>query len=898
VRARLAVGIAVLVALLLLGGRVAVDLLVNLEWFRSLGLEDLFWRRWRIGVAARTIAAVVAGVVVAMNLAVVARSLGSIRVRRRYGNLEIAERLPPVYVRGAIALMAIFSGWWIAAGVGDGLEFAALLHATPWGATDPVLGKEISFYVFTLPVLARVHALLIVLAFWCLLLAVAAYAAIGAVRWSETGPQVTPPARRHLGVLAAAFLALYAAGIWLGRYDLLVAGHGVAGAPGYTDVHVRIPARAVVAMLALIAAAGVGWGIWEGRVRLPAVTLALLLLGSVVGLGILPTAVQRLRVEPDELARETPFIEHNLAFTRAAYGLEGLLREPLIPEAVGELPPERVHRTLATLPLWDTRPLLQAYQAQQALFPYFDFASVYTDRYTGERGPEQVAISLREVDVRRLPPEAQTWQNVHLTHVRGQGAVVSPMARMEEGGEPYFYLRDLEPTRRSPDAPATLDLTVPAIYFGERTRDWVIVREPEAAAAPRGAPLDGFARRLLFAWAFQSKNILLSGEVGEGSRIVYRRGVRERVLEVAPFLTMPPERFGSAYPVVNEGRITWVVDLFTSSRTFPFSRAARMGDEVVRYIRSTVKATVDAATGEVRLYGVEDDPILATYRRIFPGLLRPISELPPALAGHLRTPLPYFAIQVQVLREYHLRDARAFYSREDVWDVPREIYRDQSIVFDPYYAVHPLPGETEPEYLLVTPFVARGRQNMTALFVARNDAPHLGELRLYELPRDVQVAGPQQIEAMIDQDPAISEQLALWKRGGSDVIRGNLMVVPVGTGFVYVEPIFLVAQESAIPQLERVIVATGRRVVMRPSLEEAVFDVLTGEPRVPTARRPGTPSPAAPDAPAVGIPAERARQLLRRAEDRLRAGDWSGFGAAWEELRQVLDAPAGAAPPR
>ncbi|MBA2244353.1 MAG: UPF0182 family protein [Gemmatimonadetes bacterium] len=912
-----AVAAAALVLLLLVGGRIAAEFLVDLLWYRSLGYAEVFWIRFNTGLVVRTVAGLVAGAVIFGNLWVVARSLGNLRVRRRFGNIEIAERLPQIYVVGVVLLISLFSAWWLSAGMGDPVMTLAYLRAVPWGVTDPIFGRDLSFYIFEYPFLNRVRTLVGLLGFWTMLLVGISYVATGALRWSEAGFTISRQARRHLGLLAAALLLVLAWGFWLGRYEVLTEGQGIGGALGYTDVHARIPARMIVAGLAVIAAGTVAYGAWLGLLRQPVLGVGLLIVGALVVQGIFPSLVQRFRVEPDEFARERPYIEMNLAFTRMAYGLGDLGRQQL-PVRPGRSPdPDQVQRALAGAPLWDTRPLMQAYQALETRRPYFEFASTHFDRYGPPGAAEQVAVSVRELEVARLAETAQTWQNLHLHYVRGEGAVVSPVSQMTAGGEPFYYISEVFPPRLSPDAPPELALTDPGVYFGERTRGYVILTPgapqeigdagaplpidappPVEAAHPIGVTLDAMWTKLAFAWAFQTKNLLLSPEVTPGSRIVYTRQVQQRVAALAPYLLFPQGARSGVQPVVSDGRILWILDGYTGSAHFPLAPAERFGDRGVRYLRNSVKATVDGLTGEVRMYAVdEQDPVLRTYARIFPGLFRPITEMPPALQRHLRFSAELLALQARVLREYHVEDARTFYSKADVWDIPTETYRDTREVVSPIYAMLPLPGTTDDrEFLLQMPFVAAGRQNMTGLLITRNDPPHYGEQILYELPRDELIAGPQQIESMIDQDPAIAEQLSLWKRGGSDVVRGQMTVVAVDSTLLYVEPLFLEAQASAIPQLERVILASGRRVAMRATPETALAALLRDEPRETTtqvARAAGAaPAPvSAPRADPARVDPDlnRARQLVQRAEAQLRAGDWAGFGESWSELREALN---------
>jgi uncharacterized protein len=895
-RHTLIIAAVVLLIAILIGGRWATLFLVDYWWFSSLEFADVFWRLWTAGVGVRIAAAVVAAVVVFVNLKIVARSLGAVRIRRRFGDLEIEEQLPRAYVTGVAAVIAVLSGWWLSVGMGDPVVTLAFLFSESWGQMDPVFGRDISFYVHAYPFLRRLQTLLGVLLFWTFLLSLIAYLATGAVRWTEAGPRVTPPARRHLGVLGGLLFGVLAWSFWLDRYELLMTGQGIGGALGYTDVAARLPAIQVVALLALIAGATVAWGAWQRSLAAPAFGIGLLIVGGVVGQLVVPSLVQRFQVEPNELAREGPYIEHNLAFTRLAYGLDGLDRQPLPYDPGARPDPEAFEAALARVPLWDLRPILDVFDQQESLFRHYDFVSVHLDRYGEPGAAEPVAISVRELDVRRLEG-AQTWQNFHLNWVRSEGVVAAAASRMAPDGAPAYYIRGIAPFRIHPEAPEGLQLSSPGVYFGELTRDYVILTpgrqervdaHSEAAEGVIGVPLGSAWRRLVYAWAFQSPNILLSGEINPQSRIVYQRQVRERVSQVAPFLTLPSPDDPDAgpYPVIHEGRVVWIVDGYTTSRHFPLAAMATFADRRTRYVRNSVKAVVDGLTGEVTLYSVDDqDALLRTYSRIFPGLIRPFGEMPESLQRHLRVPAELFDLQARVLTEYHLRDARAFYHREDLWERPTELYRGRRQAYRPFYTMLALPGTDQVEFLSMMPFVARGRQNMTGLLVARNDPPHYGERTLYELPRDELIRGPQQIEAMIDQNPVISEQLTLWARAGSDVIRGHMAVVPIGGTFAYIEPLFLEAQEHAIPQLERVIVAIGRRVVMRPTVAEAVRALLA-EPDEDV-DEPVT-EVAVPGMPAPGPALDRARNLLDEADEALRRGDWAAFGDAWSRLQRVL----------
>ncbi|MQA88860.1 MAG: hypothetical protein GEU90_01310 [Gemmatimonas sp.] len=871
--------------IVLVGGRAIAGFAAELLWYRSVGFEDVFWTQWQASLLVRGIIAIVIAAAVLVNLWFVTRSLGTIRVRRRYANIEIAERLPQVYIVSAISIVAFFSAWWLSAGIGDPLTVLAALNPESWNLADPVFGRDASFYVFRLPILNRLQTLGALLVFWVALLAAAAYVATGAIKLSDGRPGISTLARRHLGLLLAVFLLLYALNLWLDRYGLVVDGTGFAGALGYTDVYARMPAKLVVFLLAVAAAAAISYGAWVGNVRIPIAGAILLFLGLVSAEAIYPSSVQRFVVEPNEFPREQRFIERHLEFTRHAFGLNTLNSVPLPYQDSAEVDEDVLVRRLSGVPLWDPRPLLTAYRQRQGLFRYYTFASVHHDRYGSGAEAEPLAISVRELEVTELEEAAQTWQNLHLNYVAGAGAVVSPVATMAPDGTPSFYVSDLDPPKLAPEAPGELKLENPRIYFGERTNEYVIL---PAAAEAVGITLDSAWKKALFAWAFQSKNILLSGDLTRDSKIVYQRGVAERVQAVAPFLRVSAD--GAALPVIHEGRVVWMVDAYTTSPSFPLAPLVAFEERGVRYIRNSVKATVDAVTGEVALYAVDpSDPVLATYSRLFPDLFRPIDGMPKALQEHLRYPAQFMHLQAQVLGAYHLTDPRAFYGQQDVWSVADEQYRGTVTSMEPTYAMYPLPGSAEPEFLLSVPFVARGRQNMTALLVARNDPPNYGEQILFMLPRDELIPGPEQIEAMIDQDPEISQQLSLWRTGGSNVLRGHLMIVPVEGSLIYVEPLFLEAENTAIPQLERVILARPGQVVMSPTFESAVTALLggqTGGTRLASTDRDETEGADQPSIEVEGF--ARARQLMQEADRLLRSGDWAGFGRTWESLREAL----------
>lgn len=911
-------GFVVLAGLIL--ARATVGIYTEALWYTELGYGGLFWRRMWIGLLVQTVAGALAAALVLANLWVVARHVGSVHVRRRYGNLEIAEQVPVRYVAMGMVATALLAGWWLSElefGGTAAIPVFAALRSVPWELGDPLFGLDVGFYVFTYPVLRQALDYLLVVLVWSLVLVTAGYVLVGAIRLEGNRPELEDRARVHLAAVAAGLLVLLAGRFWLSRYQLLLDGEGIGGALGYTDVHARLPALAVLAGLSLVTAAAVVHGAWR-RAWLPPAAAGGALVAGVILLGaVLPSTVQKFQVEPNELSRERPYIAWNLEFTRRAYGLDALDRTPFTyrePRIDGWAD---VAPAVARLPLWDRGPLREALQQRQSFRAYYRFLDVDFDRYGPPGDQHQVGIAVRELMPSEVPQGSQTWQSLKLNpqYVRGLGAVATRVA--SAGGTPDYWLYDLPldtlpadaspadsaragSVRMDPAAPASLALTRPSIFFGEGTTEYVILvpgREDAFMGEvgedfPGGVPLSSFWRVLAFAWRFGDKNLLFSGEVSRDARILYRREVSERVEALAPFILWEDD----PYPVIHRGRVVWMVEGYTASASFPLAATYRpSGTWAVRYLRNAVKATVDAVSGEVALYAVgSGDPILQTYASVFPGLIRPLDELPEDLRAHLRYPAFFLQAQAELLERYHLTSPDAFYAGEDFWQLPREVRGEAAEQpYVPDYALMPLPGAAEPEFLLSVPLIARDRQNMTAFLLARNDPPHYGELRLVELPRDQLIPGPSQVRALMQQDPEVSRELTLWSQRGSTVEFGHTLVVPVEAGFLYVQPLFLSAEARGqrIPELARVVVSDGRRVGMGSTLRGAIEALTRQEEGEGTRAAPAREAGALPGL-REGAWTSEALDLLLQADERLRAGDFAGFGARWAELRRLLERAA------
>jgi uncharacterized protein len=898
---------AVVILLLLIFGRSAAVFYTDLLWYDAVGQSGVFWKRLFATAAVRLVMGAIGAVVILVNLWYVLRQLGPVHLRRRYGNLEIAEQVPRRYLVGGAILVSVLAGWWLATlqfGGNVPVAMLAWLQRESWGVADPLFGHDVSFYVFSLPLYTRVLEYLLVIMVWAVLLVGIGYVLIGAVRMRGSRLELDDRPRMHFAAVIAGMLVIFAVRYLFARYQLLLDGGGFGGTIGYTDVHARLPAHLVLALLALVTAAALIYGALQRSWLPPAVAISVFLL-AIVGMGMLyPAVLQKVRVEPNQLAHEARFIRWNMEYTQRAYGLDLIERSSFAYRRADAATWASMAPVMEQLPLWDPIPLQTAFNEVQARFDYYQFPDVDYDRYgpPGER--QQVAISVREFRRDGMPPTARTWTNYHLNPIftRGMGVVAIPAAESRRG-EPLYWLSDVFPVQRSVEAPSALELAEPSIYFGETMGTYAVVGQTGSFAGtgtgveetltptPRvetGIELSSFLRVIAFAWRFGDQNLLFARELTDTSRMVFRRRVGERVTAIAPFLLWDPD----PHPVIIDGRVVWVIDGYSASGSYPLSRPyAIEGMGSLRYMRSSVKAILDAVTGEVALYALPDpDPILRTYQRVFPGLVQEWEQMPEAIRAHIRYPALLFRVQSNVLEQYHLDQPEAFYAGQDVWQLPQDMTTQVRHRFRPDFVMAPLPGGTDPEFLLLNAFIARGRQNMTALLVARSDPPHYGELVLLQMPRDEQIRGPSQVQSVIEQDPIISQQLSLWRQQGSNVDLGRLRVIPTANSILYVEPLFLSARERGIPQLQRVIVSDGIAVAMAGDVRSAVATLVGDVPvEQPDAATEGAVEVEARDVVAGEEWRRRAVELLREAEDRLRAGDFAGFGAAWNRLRTLLE---------
>ena len=907
----LIVGGIILITVLLLG-RMLSNLYVEVLWFRTVAQSAVFWKRafWEWGT--RFAGGAIVAVMIVLNLRYVARTLGKIQIKRRFGDLEISEQLPQSYVRWTVVATAVLLGSWFGASIPPamGLQLLFLQNAPSWGVVDPILGKDLMFYVVTLPVLGAAITFAMVLAFLVFTLCSAGYAATGALQFAKNRVIVDNQARVHLAMVIAAFFVFLAFRFWLGRYFLLLDGTSeVQGIFGYTDAHARLPAARILTVLSAFAAIGAVWSGLKGRMLPLVAGLVGVVAGGMLAGQLYPSLSQRLRVQPNEFERETPYIEHNMRFTRMGFGLDKLVRKDFVYDATEPVDWEVGAAQFAGLPMWSSNALLARFRSLDTDKGYYDFLGVSVDRYDHPDGATPVALAVREINAAQIPDP--NWQNLHLRfpYVAGLGAVASSATTKTPQGRPEMLLRGMPVEFAEGVAPEDLRLSGSLVYIrsqrGAEGQEYVLINpsDPELRSTfsasgeegvdyPRGIQLNSLLRKTALAWYFRDANLLLASEVTDESRLLFGRSVVDRVSRITGNLVRFPE---APYPVVHEGHIVWMLEGFTSTRWFPLSREYNlMSRRPVRYVRNSVKVTVDSKTGMVDLYVADpEDPLLTVYQGAFPGLFRPLADMPETLQRHLRYPRTLMDTQATVLHQYHLETAAEFHRQQDVWDDARELERNEDLVpYRPEYGVYRLPDDDEASFLLTTVLVPRGRDNLAAILVAGNDPERYGELTLYDVPRDELVQGPRHIEALVEQDPTISGQFSLWRQGGSTVWTGHLHVVPVGTSLLYVEPVFLAAEgQNAIPELQRFVVSDGQRVSMQPTMREAIADLArAGGSEVAADARVGLPSREIADLPGDRgqWPAE-ALDLLDEAERRLRSGDYEGFGDALGELRTLLD---------
>ncbi|MHB1343575.1 MAG: UPF0182 family membrane protein [Thermoleophilia bacterium] len=902
-------------------------------WYTEAGFRDVFFIRIWARLAVGAIGGLVFVAVFFSNVYLARRFSPRIRMTAKAGADDVLELIPAEdrTVTKVLIAVALVLGFFFAVGTGNLWQQVLLfLNRTSFGYLDPVFGRDASFFVFVLPVAARVVSFLGFTLFLTFLGTLAVYVFDRAIEAQEGSRfRLAPHVKGHLSSLAAAALLLKAVGYLLSSWELVLSPRGVVFGAGYIDVHAKLPVFRILAVVSLIAAVILMVNIYYRGWRLPIMAVGLLAVVWLLAGQIYPAVLQQYQVSPNEIQAEGPYIEENIKATRHAFGLADVTPKPFpVGDPLTQADIDANSLTIDNIRLWDPQPLLDAYKQLQELRPYYAFLDVDVDRYKVDGSYRQVTLSGRELDQNKLDARARTWVNEHLTYTHGYGAVVSRVNGATAEGLPDFLVQDIPPRSRYED----FVVTRPEIYYGEVSNEFVLVRTAAKEfdygkgnenvfttyEGDGGVGIGGFVRQAAFSFRFGTIKLLLNNDIQPESRIMFRRTLADRVQAIAPFFDYDRDPY---LVIRDDGSLAWIWDAYTSTDRFPYSQPREGG---VNYLRNSIKVVIDAYNGDVTFYQIDpDDAVANAYGGVYPGLLTPGDQMPDDIRRHLRYPEDLFTIQTNVLGVYHMQDPQVFYNKEDVWQIPTEIYSQEEIPVVPYYVIMALPGETAEEFLLLQPFTPANKKNMISWVAARMDGEHYGELVVYEFPKDALVFGPAQIEARISNDPIISEQLTLWDQAGSQVIRGNLLVIPMEGSLLYVEPLYLQASgENPIPELTRVIVSYESRVVMAETLTEALdrlfgsgtdggtttpttvpggsgtttTTIPTTSTTAPTTTTTTTPGAALPtDAAALAALAQQHYEAALAAQ---RGGDWAEYGRQLEELGRVLQALETAAGPQ
>jgi uncharacterized protein len=867
-------------------------------WFGSMGYRGVLLRRAGLQVAAFLVVALLGFLIVGGSSAVAFRRTR--QETRRSLIVRVADRVLFWLVLAASVGTGLGLAWWTAH---QWEVFALWWNGRSMGIEDPVFHRDASFYLFALPALDLVWRVAFVASLISLIVTAFVYLIRLGLNLRNVG-SLPVTAFRHLLTLIGVVFLLGAAWFYLGNFHLVYSTRGAAYGVSYTDDN-AIRIANWVAIVALVVA-GIAC-IASRRVprRREAFLIAIVILFLSVGIqGFLPLVVKQTIVEPDELNKERQYIANNLAMTRYAYGLDAVQEGELLGTGTIQMDDlEENPELVSNVRLWDYRVARTTYQELTSYAPYYQYLDVDIDRYLVDGVEQPVLVSARELNQSGLPNNAQTWTNRRLAYTHGYGVVVSPVDEATASGLPVYEVYQIPPNGTGPFA-----ITYPEIYFGESDLGWVVVgtKVTEFSALPEveqptsltadevegGIRLDDTVTRVISAIALKDRNVFISGNIQDSSTLLLNRNIKDRIKEIAPFLMVDPD----PYMVIADGRLIWVIDAFTTSSKFPMSTP----QDGLNYIRASVKITIDARTGETTFYRTaEDDPIADAYGRMFPTLFEPIANAPTSVAAHFRYPEPIYDVQSRIYGAIHVDDPDQYYNGEDRWDIPgslvsAELLEDRSErdEMPAYYINVPLPGETDASFTLVRPFVPGGnslRKNMTAWMAGRSDPDGNLSLSVYHFPRQTNVFGPAQVEARIDQDPAISQQISLWNQSGSQVLQGALIIIPVDQTVLYVQPLYLRSTSgSSIPELRRVIVATEQSVFMGETLEQAIAGALKGEeseidPSVDGAEN-GQSLPISD----IQSLVEQANDAYARGQDALARGDWVAYGRAQADLAAIL----------
>lgn len=828
----------------------AINFLVDLSWFKEVGYTDTF------------IKMVFSKLIVGIPIFFLCYAFLTIylnRLKKKYFDTvetvldEAHEKLSNRIKNIAVVIISILFAFSISTVFW--MDILKFINSTKFGVEDPIFNKDISFYVFKLPLINNLFVVLLN-AMVSLVIITAVYLAVllgqnppvnedyrgTADNIRDMYPGLKTQESRNklidLGLsiilkIGVIFFIVLALKNILSTYQLLYSSRGAIFGAGYTDVKITLwvyRAKAVVSFIVAIVLLFGKKSIDKKKLALGGISA--LVIATLIGTGA-EMAVQSFIVTPDELAKERPYIENTIKYTNMAYGLDNVeIRDYPVSQNLTVDDIIKNKETISNISLNDYRPTKEAFTQLQGLRGYYSFNDVDIDRYVLDGKLTQVFLSIREIDKSKLESNAQTWINTKLKYTHGYGATVAPVNQLNPSGQPNMIVKNVPVVSEV----AELELKKPQVYFGELTNDYVIVNTSELEFDyPKGesnemTTYDGqagiklnFMNRLMFAIKEKDMKLLIASGINSDSKILINRNVKSRVKKIAPFITFDE----NPYAIIENGKIYYVIDGYTNTEYYPYSEPIN-NQSRVNYVRNSVKAVVDAYDGTVSFYMADtEDPIVKTYSKIFPGLLQPMKDMPDFIKKHVRYPQFIFDIQAKMYATYHMKNPDVFYNREDKWDIPIETYGGEAVQMESLYFTFKLPGEKGSEFVLSVPYTPKQRQNMTAFMVARNDGENYGDIVLYRFPKDKTIIGPQQMEAKINNNDIISKDLSLWDSRGSQVIRGHILTIPIESSILYVEPLYIRAEaENAIPEVKRIIVGYKDQVVMEESLDKALEKIF------------------------------------------------------------------------
>ena len=915
--------LAAIVILFLVASR-ALSIYVSALWFGSLGYSSVFWYIFKIKLVLFLIFLILTTGILRAGFWLVERAFGSVAIARRtiFINQQPLNFSPARVLRPLAWVISIIAGLVFGFGMREEWRsFALYLHQAGTNIADPIFNKPVGFYLFTLPVYEEVSSWLVSLAF-IILLAAIIYAALAVTQQGISATGDLAKARRTslraVSIALLPWLLILAWRFLLSRYPYLWGDHQTFSGVSYVEANHLLPAFIWVAVALVLAAtiALVNAFAWR-KLRILIGALAIPLIVYVVGIVLIPSYVTSFVVKPNELVRETPYLMQNISWTRRAFGIDRIEQrnfDALMTTDSFDLQNNRP--TLDNIRLWDWRALKDTLTQTQAIRTYYDFTDVDVDRYVIGGEKRQMMVGTRELNVEKLPASSRNWVNEKLIYTHGYGVTMNSANGFDSEGMPKFVLSNMPVESTAPE----IKITRPEIYFGQETNHNVYVKTkrmefnyPQGETnnlntyeGTGGIQIGGFFRRWLLAWTLDDFTKLpFSDDITSESRALINRNIKEIVNGVAPFLVYDND----PYMVVNnDGRMFWIIDAFTESANYPYSRHYQAGDKNVNYIRNSVKVVIDAYNGTTTFYIFDaQDPLIQSYRSVFPALFRDASDMPADLKAHVRYPETLLKTQAEVYGLYHTQEANSFFQREDLWNVARQVSlgedkQQQEQVIEPYFVLMQLPGENKGiEFVEILPFTPSNRNNMIGWVAGRCDGDAYGSLLAYNFPKSRLVDGPLQIEARIDQNAQLSGQFTLWNQQGSHVQRGHLLVIPIGRSLLYVEPIYLKAERSPMPELRLVVLATQDRLAYGSNFDEALNNLFgeaakvapepktqTGEPK-PSGSPQSSPTPKASGTPNVPLLINRAIQEFEQYQKLTSEGKLGEAGQKLEEHKRTLE---------